>query len=201
VSVGATIGGTGTVGGALNIQAGGILSPGNSPGLLTVNNALTMSTGAHFVWEITNGQVINPVFAFNTGGSDTGSQDKLLTTGGVGSTITAGAIVVDILQVGSGSLVLDPQQNYSFTLMAAPAGAMATIDIASTFTAGALTSPDFKNYVDNGGGISFAASDNVVYMNLTAVPEPATVGFIAAAGFGVGAFFRRRVRRLKDLAA
>ena len=201
VSAGATIGGTGTVGGALNIQAGGILSPGNSPGLLTVNNALTMSTGAHFVWEITNGQVINPVFAFNTGGSDTGSQDKLLTTGGVGSTITAGAIVVDILQVGSGSLVLDPQQNYSFTLMAAPAGAMATIDIASTFTAGALTSPDFKNYVDNGGGISFAASDNVVYMNLTAVPEPATVGFIAVAGFGVGAFFRRRVRRLKDLAA
>ena len=51
VSSGATLGGSGFIGtignnGAVSIGLGGKLAPGNSPGMITLNNGLTMTTGA-----------------------------------------------------------------------------------------------------------------------------------------------------------
>ena len=43
VRSGATLKGSGTIGGAITIEAGATLSPGNSPGLLTINDALTLA--------------------------------------------------------------------------------------------------------------------------------------------------------------
>ena len=57
---GATLGGgttTPTTGfynicGTVNVASGGTLSPGNSPGVLTVNNTVTLASGSTYQWEI-----------------------------------------------------------------------------------------------------------------------------------------------------
>jgi fibronectin-binding autotransporter adhesin len=50
VAAGATLGGTGTVGGSTTID--GILSPGNSPGVLSFSNSLTLNSTAQTLIEI-----------------------------------------------------------------------------------------------------------------------------------------------------
>jgi autotransporter-associated beta strand protein len=52
VAAGGTLGGTGTVGGATTIQSGGTLSPGNSPGMLTLNGDLTWTVGGNYNWQL-----------------------------------------------------------------------------------------------------------------------------------------------------
>lgn len=61
VSSNATLGGSGSVGGAATIQAGGILSPGASIGTLTFNNALSLG-GVTFM-EISRTPLTNDVVA------------------------------------------------------------------------------------------------------------------------------------------
>ena len=53
VASGATLGGSGTIGGATTIQSGGFLAPGNSPGILTFVDALTLDAGSFTNMEIT----------------------------------------------------------------------------------------------------------------------------------------------------
>jgi fibronectin-binding autotransporter adhesin len=52
VASGATLGGSGTIGGAVSILAGGIVTPGNSPGTLTVNNTLTLAGASILNFEL-----------------------------------------------------------------------------------------------------------------------------------------------------
>jgi len=52
VSGGGTLGGNGSILGPVVVDAGGILSPGSSIGTLTINNILTLTTGAHCVFEV-----------------------------------------------------------------------------------------------------------------------------------------------------
>ena len=47
----ATLGGTGTIAGAVNVLAGGILAPGNSPGTITTGN-LTLNAGSNSNFEL-----------------------------------------------------------------------------------------------------------------------------------------------------
>ena len=50
---GATLGGTnGTIGGAVTVDGGGTLAPGSSPGILTVNNSVTLNDGSKFGLEL-----------------------------------------------------------------------------------------------------------------------------------------------------
>lgn len=51
VGSGAILGGTGTIGGAVTIANGGAVSPGNSPGTLTIENNLTLQDGAIAIFE------------------------------------------------------------------------------------------------------------------------------------------------------
>jgi autotransporter-associated beta strand protein len=52
VESGATLGGSGTIGGITTIQSGGILAAGNSPGVLTFADALTLDAGSSLMMEI-----------------------------------------------------------------------------------------------------------------------------------------------------
>jgi autotransporter-associated beta strand protein len=52
VNSGGTLSGAGSIGGTLTVNDGGILAPGNSPGILTVQNAVTLKTGASLNMEI-----------------------------------------------------------------------------------------------------------------------------------------------------
>lgn len=51
VETGATLGGTGTIAGAVTVQSGGFLSAGNSPGTLTMGQ-LILNTGSRTVFEL-----------------------------------------------------------------------------------------------------------------------------------------------------
>jgi fibronectin-binding autotransporter adhesin len=55
VGSGATLGGSGAIGGLTSILAGGILSPGTSPGTLAVNNTLALDGGSFLAFEIDAG--------------------------------------------------------------------------------------------------------------------------------------------------
>lgn len=47
-----TLGGTGTITGPVTVQAGGVLSPGNSVGALTISNSLTLQSGSTTFIEV-----------------------------------------------------------------------------------------------------------------------------------------------------
>lgn len=51
VSSGATLGGSGIIGGDVNVVDGGILAPGNSPGTMTINGNLLLSSGSVLNFE------------------------------------------------------------------------------------------------------------------------------------------------------
>ncbi|MEM6651573.1 MAG: autotransporter domain-containing protein, partial [Pseudomonadota bacterium] len=52
VNAGGTLGGIGTITGAVNVASGGRLSPGTSPGTLTIDGDLTLDSGAVSVFEV-----------------------------------------------------------------------------------------------------------------------------------------------------
>ncbi len=52
VASGATLGGTGTVGGLTALASGATLSPGASPGTLTFSQSLSLTSGANYNWQM-----------------------------------------------------------------------------------------------------------------------------------------------------
>jgi fibronectin-binding autotransporter adhesin len=76
VQNGGALGGTGVIGGAVTIQSGGLFSPGNNPGVLTVNNNMTFEAGSIFLVEL-NG---------TAAGNGDGDYDRLV-IGGSTSTL------------------------------------------------------------------------------------------------------------------
>ena len=51
-NAGSKLGGSGAITGNVQINDGAVLSPGNSPGLMTVNGNLDMASGSIFEWEL-----------------------------------------------------------------------------------------------------------------------------------------------------
>ncbi|MEI6239132.1 MAG: autotransporter-associated beta strand repeat-containing protein [Planctomycetia bacterium] len=49
-----TISGTGSIGTAVTVNTGDVLSPGNSPGVQNYTNGLTFGSGGQYIWEINN---------------------------------------------------------------------------------------------------------------------------------------------------
>lgn len=74
---GGTLMGAGIIGGQVTVQSGGTLSPGNSTGILTINNDLSLDAGSTTVMEI--------------GGTDTGEFDSVV---GIQSLKFGGTLVV-----------------------------------------------------------------------------------------------------------
>ena len=87
VNSGATLSGSGTIGGAVIISAGGTLRPGNSPGLLTIAGPLSLA--GNVVMEIATGTRGTNYDAVNIGTS------QLLTYGGTLTLTMTGAISED----------------------------------------------------------------------------------------------------------
>ena len=92
---GATLGGTGTVGGLVNVKSGGTLAPGNSPGIQNYNAGLTFDSGSNYNWEHNAGN------ALGTAGTN---YDVANITGGT-LTVTSGANLN--LLFASGTLFTD----------------------------------------------------------------------------------------------
>jgi len=113
VSVGGTLRGTGTVGGATTVQSGGTLAPGNSPGTLTFAAPVVMAPGSTLSLDIDG-----------TGtGVGAGNFSRVVVTG-AGNGFTAGGTLLPVLRgiTGAATNSFTPSIGQQFTVVTAEGG-------------------------------------------------------------------------------
>lgn len=186
VASGATLGGSGTVGG--NTTISGIHSPGTSPGVQNFASNLTYNSGSSVVWELvanstsgrgTNFDGINVAgnlnfagattldLSFNFAGSTVDWSDSLWSTSITG---TAGWLIYDVTGT------LSNFSNLSLT--------------AANWTDG---QGDLFNSVRAGNSFSFYQDGSDIYLNYTVIPEPSTWALLVIGVTGVMILRRRRM--------
>ena len=157
VASGASLGGSGIIGGATTIQSGGFLAPGNSPGILTFEGVLTLATGS-----FTNMEIAGSTRGTGYDGIDVGGA---LTYGGA-LTLTSNTLI----GVGTYNLFDFTGDN------ASESGDFTSIILSGTAYA--------SNAFIQNGDVWDAIVDNQTYTfsqltgNLTVVPEPGTYALI-----------------------
>jgi autotransporter-associated beta strand protein len=165
VSSGATLGGSGTVG-ALTINSGGFVTPGNSPGILTVGN---YSQAGQYTAEI----------AGTTAGT---GHDQIDVTGTVN--LTGGTLVTMFSgSYSPGNIVFILRNDGTDAITGTFAG------LAQGATAASYGFMDWQiSYTANTVTNSFTGGNDIALM---AIPEPASV---SVAGIGLAMLLGRRSR-------
>jgi fibronectin-binding autotransporter adhesin len=170
VDSGATLGGNGTIAGATTVS--GNLNPGNSPGLLTFSNSLTLGSNATTTMEITGTATRGVSYdAINVGGA--------LTYGG---TLVLNFVSGDYTTLGE----------YAFNLF----DSATTSGSFSNMSLGGIYSGSFVNtnnsgiweYTEGDNSWSFNQGDGV--LTFTVVPEPNVA--MVAGSLALMALLRRR---------
>lgn len=162
VNSGATLSGTGAVSGLVTVASGGILSPGNSVGTLTLGS-LTLSGGSSLVWEFSSTQANDLVVVSDSnglsinGGAITLYDESTTTAFATDGTYNLFQYVGSIGGTGIGALTVANQQAgkaYTFgtsggfvTLSIAASGLVASwnVDASGNWTTGANWSPSEPN--------------------------------------------------------
>ena len=174
VGNGRTLRGSGTVVG--NTTVNGALQPGNSPGLLSFNNNLTLGNTAVTTMEIngtgTRGMVYD---AINVGGSLTYDGGLLLT---LGTTFAAGSYSFDLFDFGSQTGSFD-----SVTLGGSYSGSL--VNEVGMSTNWGLTSGDQTWAFDQSTGV----------LALSVIPEPSP---LALSGLGLLALAVSALRKRRQ---
>ncbi|MBE1529555.1 fibronectin-binding autotransporter adhesin [Sphingopyxis sp. OAS728] len=158
VASGATLGGSGTIGGSVNVLNGGILAPGNSPGTLNINGDLSLTAGSVLNFEFGQADVAGGPLndLINVGGNLTldGTINVNVSTGGnFGGGLYrvfnyAGSLTDNGLALGS----MPPGSNV--TVQTSVAGQVNLINsdgLSLSFWDGA-GGPKFNNVVNGGNG-------------------------------------------------
>lgn len=171
IGSGATLGGGGTIGGATTIQSGGTLSPGNSPGILTFSNSLTLQAGSNLDWQF-NGDTLA------TRGTD---YDGVDVTGGT-LTLETGAIL-NLLATGTDYTASVWDSSRSFKVLDVTGSG--SYDGSGNLTLVTTGAGDFAS--QGNWGLTYDATG--VTLNWTAVPEPCTA---LLGGLGLLMILRRR---------
>ena len=159
VSAGATLSGTGTIGG--NVTVAGIHAPGNSPGVQTINGNLTYNTGATMEWELV---------ANTTGGSGTFDQILLPT----GNLVFGGATTLSMAFNSAGSLV-----NWENSFWAVDRNWM-LYDLSGGVTTGIGNfSINVQDWLDGNGQALSASSRAGATFNIARVGQDVTLNYVA----------------------
>jgi len=170
VNSGATLGGSGTIGGNTVISSGATLSPGNSPGVLDILGGLTLE-GTVFM-EL-NGLARGTQYdAINVGGTlDYGGALTL----NFGNTFNAG-------------------DSFNLFDFAASDGFFDSITFEGSYSGFLTRNSSNSTWTGTIGGQNFAFYDSLG--TLEVVPEPSTYALLILAAAGLaGRVWRRRVRR------
>ena len=166
---GATLGGTGTIGRAVSIQSGGILSPGNSPGTLTVAS-LTISNSALYKWEIGK-TAYDTVVVTNNGDSlifESGLKTlRLVDLGGAASTNNTFVLFQYSAGQNDNAAFIAAATNWSFE-----------------FVGGRWIYTNAIVFVDT-------VNNQILLTNVGLIPEPSTLLLLLAGGISIWRWRRR----------
>jgi autotransporter-associated beta strand protein len=165
---GGMLGGTGSIGGAVNVLAAGTISAGASPGLLSIVGNYTQS-----------GTLLAEI-----AGATVGSQyDQIAVTGS--ATLNPGATIDVSLLDG-----FQPVQGATFDILTA-AGGITNLDLSGVqfdFSAGGLVVPALYW---SAAIVNLNGSAEAIRLTV-AVPEPSTIALLALGIAGMGLCVRRR---------
>jgi autotransporter-associated beta strand protein len=167
VNAGATLGGSGTFGGVVTVDAGATFSPGSSPGTLAFTQGLTWNPGTNYNWQMLSG----------TGVAGAADAWDLIQVGG-GLTIAATSLdpfrvnlwtLSGVLPDVSGTASnFDPAQNHSWTIATAAGGITGfAADKFLISTSATNGTGGFANAL-GGGTFSIAQSGNDLNLVFTA---------------------------------
>lgn len=172
VDVGATIGGTGTVGATI---INGTLAVGNSPGQMDFTNTLSL-----------NGSTVMEIDG-TAGAGVTGGHDFVNLTGGGAAGVLSygGTMTIDI-----GAIFTAGGYSWSLFDMASETGTFASITLADQYS-GTLLDVDLDGVWDlTSGSDTWQFTEATGNLSLTVIPEPNVA--ILSGGLGVLALLRRR---------
>lgn len=171
VNSGGTLGGSGTITGNVSVNRGGTLAAGNSPGLLTVSNNMTLAEGSIFSWELASQ---------TTSGRGT-NFDAVDVGGNIEFSNSIFNVVITGLDLNSN--FWDATQTWQVFNKGLTAG--------SGFSSFQLfASTDLVNPVSYGSIGNFAFNSGTGSLVWTAVPEPSSA--LAGILISIGLFRRRR---------
>ncbi|CAN5453685.1 hypothetical protein BH09VER1_BH09VER1_36290 [soil metagenome] len=188
VAVGATLGGTGIIGGATTIS--GNHSPGNSPGIQTFASDLTYTSGASVTWELSSNTTVNaanPNAIFDTIVVD-------------GNLDFAGPTNLNLSFTPTGSDVLWADSLWSSNKTGTDGWLLYDLNGGTLNNFGNLSLVTI-NWLDSAGnalltdhplaGFSLYQDGNDIYLNYAAIPEPG-VWALMAFGLTILIVFRQR---------
>jgi autotransporter-associated beta strand protein len=184
-SSGGVVSGTGSFG-ALAIKNAGRISPGNSPGSMTVSS-LELGAGGSYKFELNS---TAPALGIGSDFISVSGALSISALSGTGNQFTIAVVSLD----GSNNPGLlsgfNASQPSSFTLAFSNGG-------ISGFAANkfAVDTSGFQNNL-NGGSFSVAQSANSLLLNFTPVPEPSAGALALLAGVGLMLSRQCRRRRL-----
>lgn len=180
VTVGAsgTLGGIGTINGTVSVD--GVLAPGNSPGVLKVNNSVTINNGGAVALELngaTVGTNYDQLALTNTSSifSLTNTNNLQLTLGYV-PTVGAQFTIVDVAGSNAVAGIFEQLNGVTTDLSQGAIFTLSGVQFQISYTA---------------EGTTFAGAGNNVMLEV--VPEPGTVALLGLAGTALVIFRRRRV--------
>jgi autotransporter-associated beta strand protein len=182
-----TLAGHGTVTGPVRIGATATVSPGTSPGTLTINGAVTFGPGGSYLWELNS-----------VTGSPT-TQDRLTVGGTLDlSTLTpASRFSVSVASLTSSNTpgnVSDFSNSSVYQWTLATFATMSGVFSPNLFT---VDTTNFTNPLLPTSSFTVSQAGNSLFLNYAPVPEPVHILFVIVIG---GSIFlvapcRRRTRR------
>lgn len=192
VSLQGSLSGSGRIGGDVSIFDGGTLSPGASPGTLTIDGDLAWGEDGVYVWEIND--------AFGTAGGDPG-WDWISIGGILNLTATdSNPFVIRIVSLDSSGLQgalagFDPWVSQSWTVATAESFDGVYLDNLT------IDATDFLAENETyGGTFSYSLAGDNLDVHYSPVPEPRTFAF-GAGGIALGlAIWIRRKRDKVEIA-